>query len=101
MELYLAIQFGANKTRLSPSSFAPDRSNAIPPLQFFCVGASVVSYVAFVSSLFVPYLSFSWCLRKAVFGYLWHLLGAFTCLFATVLLTNDINSFFFYFSRPA
>ena len=34
-------------------------------LQFF-VCVSVVSYVSFVLSLFVPHLSFFWCLEKAV-----------------------------------
>ena len=31
-------------------------------LQFFIVCASLVSYVEVVSSLFVPHLSFFWCL---------------------------------------
>ena len=38
---------------------------AIPLLQFF-VGASMVSYVEFVLLLFVPHLSFVWCLGKVV-----------------------------------
>ena len=36
-------------------------------LVFFCLCASVVSYVAFVLSLFVPHLSFFWCLGRDVF----------------------------------
>ena len=36
-------------------------AKVVPLLQFF-VCASVVSYVAFVLSLFVPNLSFFWCL---------------------------------------
>ena len=40
---------------------------AVPLLQFyFFFHASVVSFVAFVLSLFVPQLSFFWCLGKAV-----------------------------------
>ena len=38
----------------------------VPLLQFFFVCASVVSYEAFVLSLFNPHLSF-WCLGMAVF----------------------------------
>ena len=48
-----------------------DRSKTAPLLQFFFfVYASVVSYVALVLSLFVPYLSFFRCLMKA--SWLWH-----------------------------
>ena len=38
----------------------------IPPLCFFIVCTLVVSYVVFDLSLFVSYLSFCWCLGKAV-----------------------------------
>ena len=41
-------------------------SIAIPLLQFLFVCASVVSYVAFVLSLFVPYLSLFLCLGETV-----------------------------------
>ena len=40
------------------SNFTTDRSKAVLLLQFFFVCASVVSYVAFVMTLFVPHLSF-------------------------------------------
>ena len=50
---------------LLPSSFPNDHSKAIPLLEFFFVCASVVS-VAVDLSLFVPQLSFFWCLGRAV-----------------------------------
>ena len=40
------------------SSFSTDLSKAVPLLQLFFVRASVVSYMVFVVSLFVPHLSF-------------------------------------------
>ena len=43
------------------------RSKAVPLLSFFLVCMSVVSYLEFVLSLFVPHLSFFWCLGKTVF----------------------------------
>ena len=51
---------------LLTNSLSADRSKAILLLQFFFVCTSVVLYVAFVLSLFVPHLSFFWHLRKAV-----------------------------------
>ena len=42
-------------------------SNAVSVLQLIFVCASVVSYVAFVLSLFVPHLFFLSCLGMAVF----------------------------------
>ena len=48
------------------SSIPTDRSKVVPLQQFFCVRASVVSYMTLVISLFVPPLSFFWCLGKAV-----------------------------------
>ena len=45
--------------------FPNDRSKAVPLLQFV-VCVSVVSYVTFVLSLFVPHLSFIWCFERAV-----------------------------------
>ena len=48
------------------SSFSTDCSKAVPLLQFFFVGASVASYMAFVLPLSVPHLSFFWCLVKGV-----------------------------------
>ena len=45
--------------------FFADLSKAVPLLPFIFVHASVVSHVAFVSSLFVPHLLFFWCLGKA------------------------------------
>ena len=56
------MRFRARNTSLSPS--VVDMSKMVPLLQFFFVRR--VSYVAFVLSLFVPHLSFFWCLRKAV-----------------------------------
>ena len=53
--------------------FPTDRSKAVPLLQFF-VCASVVSYHSVLFSLFVPHLSFLWCLGKAVLrdcGFSW------------------------------
>ena len=38
-----------------------DCSKAVPLLQFFILCASMVSYVTFILSLFVPQLSFFWC----------------------------------------
>ena len=40
-------------------------SKVVPLLHFFCICASVVSHLAFVMSLFVPFLLI-WCLGKAV-----------------------------------
>ena len=51
--------------RESKAGFPTDRSKAITLMQLF-VCVSVVSYVAFTLSLFVPKLSFFWCLGKAV-----------------------------------
>ena len=59
------MRFRASKTDLH-SIFSTDCSKAVPLLQFFFVCASVVSYVAFVLSLFVSHLSFIWCLGRAV-----------------------------------
>ena len=42
-----------------------EQKGAVVLLQFFFVCASVVSYVAFVLSLFVPHLSFLCCLGRA------------------------------------
>ena len=39
---------------------------AVSLQHYFSVCASVISYVAFVLSLFVPYVSFLWCLGEAV-----------------------------------
>ena len=50
----------------TPSSFPSDRSKAVRLLQFFFVLAAVVSYVAFVRSLFAHYISFFRCLVKIV-----------------------------------
>ena len=47
-------------------SFPTDRSKAIPLLQFFFVCVSVMLYVAFVVSLFVPHLSFPFCPGRVV-----------------------------------
>ena len=43
------------------SSFPTDHFKAVLLLQSFIVCASVVSYLAFVLSLFIPHLSFFWC----------------------------------------
>ena len=45
--------FRASKTGLSPSIFPAGSSKAVSQLQFFLVHASVISYVAFVWSLFL------------------------------------------------
>ena len=50
----------------SHSNSLTDSSNAVPLLHFFLACASVVSYVVFVLSLYVPHLSFFWCLGKAI-----------------------------------
>ena len=50
-------------------------------LQFLFIRALLVSYVAFVLSLFVPNLSFFWCFGRAVFLWLKHFLGIFTDTF--------------------
>ena len=52
--------------RLPTSSFPTYRSKAVPLLQFIFVCASVVSYVAFVLSLLVPYLPFFCCFGRPV-----------------------------------
>ena len=51
-----------------PSNFPPDCSKAVRLLQFVFVYmyASVVSYVVFVLSLFVPHFSFFLCFGRAV-----------------------------------
>ena len=48
------------------SSFLTNRSKAVPLVQFFFVRVSAVLYVAFVLSLCVLHLYFSWCFWKAV-----------------------------------
>ena len=51
----------------TPSSFPTDRSMAVLLLQFSCVragGGSIFGVCFF--SVFVPHLSFFWCLGKAV-----------------------------------
>ena len=73
--LDLRARFCKCKTDLTPiphnptltpiNSFPTGHSKTVPLLQFFFVCASVVSYVAFVLSLFVPHLSFFWNLGKA------------------------------------
>ena len=50
------------------SFFSTDLSKELSLLQFCFVCASMVSYVAFVLSLFVPHLSFFWCLKGYVLG---------------------------------
>ena len=60
------------------------QGKAVHLLQFFFVSASVISYVAFVLSLFVGHLSFfrysgKIVLRDCAF------LGMFTCIFGKVL----------------
>ena len=54
----------------APSSFPTDRSKAVPLLQFY-VCVSVISYVVFLVALFVPRLSFLWCLGGAGAGAGW------------------------------
>ena len=60
-------------------SFLTDRSKVVPLFQFF-VCASVVSYVAFMWSIFVPHLSFFWCLERSCF--------VFHLYFRTISLNN-------------
>ena len=62
----LRVRFCSCKTGLNPSGFPTDRSKVVALLHFYFVCASVVSYVTFVLSLFVPRLSFFWCLGRAV-----------------------------------
>ena len=64
----IRVRFRTNKMSLSPPSFPIDFNKAILLLQVFFVYTSVVSYVAFVLSLFVPGLSFFWCLGRVVIG---------------------------------
>ena len=46
-----------------PCIFPTDRAKADPLVQSFCF---VISYVAFAVSLFVPHLSFVWCISRTV-----------------------------------
>ena len=46
--------------------FSTERSNVVPLLQLFFVYTTVISCMAFALSLFVPHLSFFWCLGKGV-----------------------------------
>ena len=64
----LKARFRANIPSLSSSHsrFPTDRSKAVILLQFFFISASVVSYLAFVLSLFGPHPPFFWRLRRAV-----------------------------------
>ena len=50
----------------APSRFSTDHSKAVPLLQYFLFPASVVSYIAFILSLFVPHLSLRLCLVRTV-----------------------------------
>ena len=47
-------------------SFPTDRFKAVTPLLFHFVCASVGSLVSFILPLFVPHLSFCWCLWRDV-----------------------------------
>ena len=49
---------------ITASNVSNDISKVVPLLQFFSVRASVVSYVEFVLSLYVPHLACFWCLEK-------------------------------------
>ena len=69
-------QISANFTRKTTfvtsfwdRSFSNDRSNAVPLLQFLFVRASVVSFVTFVLTLFVPHLSFVIVTFPGIFTY--------------------------------
>ena len=76
--LQFGVRFRANTIGLStylpsaphsthtPSSKSTDRIKAVFLLQFLFVCAYVVSYEAFVLSLFVPHISFFWYLVSAV-----------------------------------
>ena len=60
-----------NQTGLTPfptsaSSLSGDHFKEVVLLQFFFVRASVDSYLCLFLSLFVPHLSFFWCLGKAM-----------------------------------
>ena len=50
---------------LSAIVFSTDCTIAVPLVQFLSVCASEILNMALVLSLFVPHLSFFWCLRKA------------------------------------
>ena len=69
--IWSCTRFHVSKTSLgrpsTHSSFPTDCSKACPLLQFFFVRRLFyVLYVLFVLSLFLPYLSFFWCLWKAM-----------------------------------
>ena len=59
------VRFRARKTSLRPHQFSYWPFQGSASLHFF-VCTSVISYVAFVVSLFVPHLSFLWCLGSTV-----------------------------------
>ena len=75
----LRVRFLANKTGLSHpyplthSSFPTDHSKAVLLLQFYFVCASVISYRAFVLSLFVPHPHLSFLVT-----FWWHFLDILT-----------------------
>ena len=58
-------------------------SNSFSLLLIFFVRASIVLYVTFVLSLFVPHLSFSWCVGKALLHNYGNFLGIFSYIFGT------------------
>ena len=61
-QLFQSIQFCF---RLFFDVYPTDRSKAVPLLQFFIVCASVDSCgICFVVTVFVPHLSFFWCLGE-------------------------------------
>ena len=68
---WISVRFRAsilNWSIVPASSFSTDCSKAVPLLQFF-VCALVLSYVAFVLSLFKPHRSLFRCLKSAVLQY--------------------------------
>ena len=69
-----------NKLPLRINHKAPKTNSGSCFAVFVC--ASVISYVAFVMSLFVPLLSSLWCLRKVAFqdcGISWAFTYIFIC----------------------
>ena len=63
----LRVMFRAGKTgRKPPVVFLQNVPSCFSLLQLFFLRAPLASNVAFVLSLFVPHLSLSWCLGKAL-----------------------------------
>ena len=93
----LRVMFRASRTGISPLLSPLPIAVClliISLLQFFFIHMSVVSYITFVLSSFVPYLSFYWCVGKAVImtfpGYL-HLYCFFVHQYELVQLSFSLH----------